>query len=271
MLPYGGQVTEAQLQQFLTPPAAPFADARPLVALSGSEPVAFAQTAEGEGRLDVNQWKGQRLGLLRCMFYRRGHRRAAQEILQAVDADLQERGTDRAMAFDRLDYHFVPCAFLPGTWLHLLVLLGEAGYVARPWNIALDLEQLPAEPLDPPAPGLRTTVEQLPSGVELPAGWIEVFDGDLCVAACKMNCFSEWVNGGLAGQTCYTDGFGVHHAYRGRGLARYCLLHSLWVMRQWGYARATLGALFGNHRALHLYDSVGYREIFTQYVLSRTL
>ena len=53
------------------------------------------------------------------------------------------------LAFDRLDYHFVPSAFLPDIWMHVLALLGEAGYTARPVNIALDLEELPA---GPPAP-----------------------------------------------------------------------------------------------------------------------
>jgi ribosomal protein S18 acetylase RimI-like enzyme len=79
------------------------------------------------------------------------------------------------------------------------------------------------------------------------------------------------VNGDLAGQTCFTDGFGVHHDYRGRGLARYAMLYSLSVMKEWGYRRATLGVKFDNHHALLLYDSVGYRKIFTQYALSRTL
>jgi hypothetical protein len=191
MLPYGGQVSEAQLLQFLAPTGAPFEEARLLVALADGEPVAFAQTAMGEGRGELGQWEGERIGLLRALFYRRGHRQAAQTLLHAVTADLRERGTDRVMAFDRLDYHFVPCAFLPDTWIHVLALLGEAGYTAHPFNIALDIEELPTEPPVLIAEGLRTTVEQLPSGVELPAGWIEIFDCDLVVAACKMNCFSE--------------------------------------------------------------------------------
>ena len=42
-------------------------------------------------------------------------------------------------------------------------------------------------------------------------------------------------------------------------------------MEQWGYTRASLCGNFDNHRALLLYDSLGYRKIFTQYVLSRQL
>lgn len=271
MLPYGGTVTESELLRFFEPPGAPFEDSRLLVALCEGEPVAFAQTADGAGRSEFGQWRGEHVGLLRCMLYRRPARRAAQQLLQAVDADMRTRGMDRVMAFDRLDYHRVPCAFLPDTWMHVVALLGEAGYAARPHSLGLDLEALPKEPPAPPVAGLRIAVEQLPSGVDLPAGWIEVFDGDERVSACKMNCFSEWVNGELAATTCYTDGFGVHDQYRGRGLARHCLLYSLWVMRQWGYTRASLSVDLDNRHALLLYDSLGYRQIFTQYVLSRRL
>jgi len=153
--------------------------------------------------------------------------------------------------------------------MHVLGQLGEAGYDARPVSIALDLEELPEDPPISPIEGLRTHAEQLPSGERLPAGWIEVFDGDRGVAACKVNCFSEWVNGTLAEQTCYIDGFGVDSESRGRGLAHYCMLYALWVMGQWGFNRASLSVAFTNHRALLLYDSLGFRKIFTQYILSR--
>lgn len=271
MLPYRGRLNVSELQRFFRPPGAPFEEPKLLVCLVDGEPVAFAQTAVGEGRHEFGIGVGERVGLLRFFLYRRAHRRAAQALLSAVDDDFRDRGTRQVVAFDRLDYHFLPCTCLPDSWLHVLFLLGEAGYETRPVSIASDLDDLPTDPPDCPVDGLRTQVEQLPSGERLPDGWIEVFDGDERVAATKMNCFAAWLNGLLAEQTAYVDGFGVADEYRGRGLARYCLLYALWVMRQWGFTRASLAAEFANHHALLLYDSLGYRKIFTQYVCTRTL
>jgi GNAT superfamily N-acetyltransferase len=268
MLPYGGQVSAPQLRRSLLPPAAPFREARLHVSLCDGEPVAVAQTAVGETREGEPV---ETVGLLRLCLYDRGHRHAAEAVLAAAHDDLRQRGMSRVVAVDRLDYHFFPCCYLPDRWMHVVGLLGEAGYDVRHTHYLMDLEDCDVGEPACPQPGLRTVVEQLPSGVELPAAWIEVFDGDERVAACKMNCFSEWVNGEAAAHTCYTDAFGVHHDRRGLGLARYILQYSLWALHGWGYRRAHLGVRADNHHALLLYDGLGYRTVMTCYLCSRSL
>lgn len=157
-------------------------------------------------------------------------------------------------------------------------LLQGRGYreVRRFWDMAIDLEEEPAEPAvaietfrEDDARAFHAANEEAfedhwephPESFEKwwerqlgranydPSLWFLVRDGDEVVAIARNE---ERESGG------YVGSLGVRRAWRGRGYGRALLQHSLREFHRRGLTRATLGVDAANPTgATHLYESVG--------------
>jgi putative acetyltransferase len=78
-------------------------------------------------------------------------------------------------------------------------------------------------------------------------------DGNAVVGWCDV--FPAWAH---AVQHCGTLGMGVLAAYRGRGIGRQLLSHTLAAARANGLTRITLEARADNARAIGLYERMGF-------------
>lgn len=63
----------------------------------------------------------------------------------------------------------------------------------------------------------------------------------------------------------WTDPIGTAPSYRKRGLARAIVLEALWKLKSRGIEDAVLGVAESNKIARKLYESIGYRAVYTMY------
>jgi mycothiol synthase len=157
-------------------------------------------------------------------------------------------------------------------------LLGRRGYreVRRFWDMAIELEEEPAEPnvaieafREEDARAFHAANEEAfedhweatPESFETwwerqlgranydPSLWFLIRDGDEVAAIARNE---------LRASGGYVGSLGVRKAWRGRGYGRALLLHSFREFRRRGMTRATLGVDAANPTgATHLYESVG--------------
>jgi GNAT superfamily N-acetyltransferase len=266
-IPYSGAVTPAQFILFLHPPGVDLQHQKIIVAQEKNGITGFAQVAT----VIEKGTPHQETGLIRILLYPRGQRSIGQTLLEAAEHYLKQFNVVQLRALDGLNYYFIPAARLPDRWEHVHALLGFNGYSLKEQGIFMHWRNYTVEEPFCPVPDLKTHIEQLPSGVDLPNLWVEVFRGTQRVGGVKMDCLSYWVNGPEAGYTCYTDAFGVSELERGRGLGRYLLQLALWKMRELGYRHATLDVNIDNYGALLLYAGMGYRRLFTEYLAWKAL
>ena len=70
---------------------------------------------------------------------------------------------------------------------------------------------------------------------------------------------------------CVTLGIGVDENEHRRGIGRYLMERSLFEMRKAGCKHALLGVLESNQPAIALYESMGYRTVYSECSMSREL
>jgi GNAT superfamily N-acetyltransferase len=92
------------------------------------------------------------------------------------------------------------------------------------------------------------------------------------VAGMVLNSFSEKENEQFHFKRGWTDPICVRRPYRLQGLARALIMRSLRVLREQGMTEAALGVDADNpNKALHLYESCGYRPVTKSYTLRKAM
>ena len=170
-------------------------------------------------------------------------------------------------------------------------LFSGRGYreVRRFWDMAIDLDEEPAEPAAPVEPmgedtrGFHAALEEAfedhwenrPESFEAwwerqqqrsnfdPSLWFVIRDGDEVAAAARNEARAD---------SGYVGSLGVRRAWRGRGYGRALLLHSFREFRRRGLEHAALGVDAANATgATRLYESVGMHVALENVVWAKAL
>jgi mycothiol synthase len=92
------------------------------------------------------------------------------------------------------------------------------------------------------------------------------------VAGMVLNSFSEKENEQFHFKRGWTDPICVRRPYRRQGLARALIMRSLRLLREQGMMEAALGVDAENpNKALHLYQSCGYKPVTKSYTLRKAM
>ncbi|NKB71486.1 MAG: GNAT family N-acetyltransferase [Candidatus Latescibacteria bacterium] len=237
-----------------------------LVAREGGEVVGFADMGR---QLEE---KGPACGLIRCLLYEPGQRRAGQALLEEAEAYFRGLGLAQVKAFTQGTYPFFQFGYgaLSQTLGHVHALFGINGYqVARfandglpqGWKMyrrALEKVSCPEAPAadieikiqHPASRGQRPNlaVELCRGGDLLAVGWSSAAESHCLTAAARPLFITDEI------QVIQKDNYG-------RGWGRYLLLRTWWEMQQLGYTQACLGCSLGNYRAHLLYTNLGYEVV----------
>ena len=203
-------------------------------------------------------------GVLRMLWYERGHREAGQALLVAAEEHLRGRELDQIVAFDedlRLPTYHLPHARLTDRWDHVRGLLGINGHVRVSGEVFLDWQDFESpDPGDCPIDAQVRVERRVNRGVR-PNLVVTAHVHEDQVGICTCDCAGEFSRDPRAQDWVFTTWLWVDENLRGRRLGRYLLLRALNEARAEGYVHASISTEWTNYRALLFYGNVGYRAV----------
>ncbi|NPV45824.1 MAG: GNAT family N-acetyltransferase [Armatimonadetes bacterium] len=241
-----------------------------LVALEGDAVVGWAQAA-----VELPERPAEReRGILRALWYARGHRAAGQALLEAAQDHLRDQGVTAVMAFHqdyRHPFYHMGHAYLSDRLEHIHALLGMNGYQRCAGEVYLEWPNFAPGPPGPPPLPVDLVTEWTPGRGRLPGLTLRALQEGRQLGLCINQSCGEYSPAEAAQDGCLTKWLGVEAEAQGRGLGRWLLQTALCELRGAGYRRAVISTSWTNHRACLFYSNCGYRAVDWTYALSREL
>ncbi|MFC1714904.1 GNAT family N-acetyltransferase [Candidatus Poribacteria bacterium] len=213
-------------------------------------------------------------GIIRFLWYERGHRPAGQTLLDFVEEYFHQRSLTRVKAFHQ-DYRY-PIYHLDHTYLsdrlnHIHGLLGLNGYSRIAGEVYLDWPDY-----DPATPSLADVSADVSAEFEeghgkLPGLIIRAHQGKKEIGSCHSVSCGEFSHADDAQYWIFTTGLGVSPGMQGKGLGRYLLQRALQEAKSIGYRHAVISANWKNYRAHVFYGNYGYHVADWTYALAKNL
>lgn len=241
-----------------------------LVALAGSAAVGWTQAAVEP----PEEPQGASRGILRALWYARGHRAAGQALLEAAHGHFRAQGVATIMAFHqdyRHPFYHMGHAYLSDRLEHIHALLGMNGYHRCAGEVYLEWPEFAPEPPGPPPLPVELVTEWNPGRGHLPGLTLRAMQDDRQLGLCVNLSCGEYASAEAAQDGCLTKWLGVDAQAQGQGLGRWLLQTALWELRGAGYRRAVISTSWANHRACLFYSNCGYRAVDWTYAQSREL
>ena len=234
-------------------------------AIVGLVDVAVEGPEEGEE-------KGE--GLIRFMWYERGHRAAGQALLVAAEDYFRQRKLDKVKAFwqdYRYRFYHVEHAHLSDRLDHVHALLGFNGYERMVGEVYLDWPDY--GPLVPAAPEVCADISLSwkPGRGARPGLDVIAHRDEKWTGICHSVSGGEFSDADDAQDWFLTCWLHVAEEVQGKGLGRHLLQRALQEMHDIGYRHAAISTSSENFRAMLFYGNCGYRVVDWTYALGRTL
>jgi len=213
-------------------------------------------------------------GVIRLLWYTRGHRAAGQALLTTAEDHLRQHGARRVMAFHqdyRYPFYHIGHAYLSDRLDHVHALMGINGYRRCAGEIYLEWRD--CEPAPPAAFSLpvELSLEWRPGRGALPGLVVRALrDGQELGVCVNVSC-GEFSRAPEAQEAFLTKWLGVDEAVQGQGLGRHLLQAALRELHGAGYRHAVISTSWTNHRACLFYSNCGYRASDWTYALARDL
>lgn len=237
---------------------------------------------EGDGALgmahvaleSVGEGGGEPRGVIRFLWYARGHRDAGQTLLEAAEAHLRAQGAHSVIAFHqdyRYPFYHIGHAYLSDRLEHIHALFGMNGYGRCAGEVYLRWpDYRPPEPDEPPFP-VDLELEWPQGRGELPGLIVRALRDGEQVGICVNLSLGEYSDAPDAQRAFLTKWLGIEEPAQGVGLGRFLLATALRELHRAGYRDAVISTSWTNHRACLFYSNFGYRANDWTYALSRGL
>jgi GNAT superfamily N-acetyltransferase len=267
--PYEYEVAEDSFRDAICQPVDGLSDQLLLVAMESTQAVAFVHIGKGaaDDGADV-------VGLIRSLILPRGNRGhdAGQALLDAAHEHFIGAGLRSCHIAGRYMYPCTRTGQVRSTWEHICSLLEENDYRRVPGAGWWDVMAWSDMDLSEPTLGIPEMQVKIGGAPLFPD---EPSHGSAPRVTVRVLCSSEEVGGTEADiwhvpywhtnaqDACATMGLGVSENERRRGIGRYLMERSLFEMRKAGCKHALLGVLESNEPAKALYQSMGYKTIYS--------
>ncbi|MGD9496178.1 MAG: GNAT family N-acetyltransferase [Armatimonadota bacterium] len=213
-------------------------------------------------------------GVIRFLWYERGHRAAGQALLQAAESHLRAQGARTVIAFHqdyRYPFYHIGHAYLSDRLEHVHALLGMNGYRRCAGEVYLRWpDYRPPTPGEPPLP-VEVRLEWPAGRGELPGLVVHALRDGEQVGVCVNVSLGEFTAAPAAQRAFLTKWLGVEAPVQGIGLGRFLLATALGELHGAGYRDAVISTSWTNHRACLFYSNFGYRADDWTYALARDL
>jgi len=213
-------------------------------------------------------------GVIRFLWYTRGHRAAGQALLAAAEDHLRRQGARRVTAFHqdyRYPFYHIGHAYLSDRLDHVHALMGINGYERCAGEIYLEWRDYePAPPAASPFP-IDLSLDWTPGRGALPGLVVHALrDGQELGVCVNVSC-GEFSRAPEAQEAFLTKWLGVDEEVQGQGLGRHLLQAALRELHGAGYRHAVISTSWTNYRACLFYSNFGYRASDWTYALARDL
>ena len=88
-----------------------------------------------------------------------------------------------------------------------------------------------------------------------------LYDKDVLLGELRVKYESSDMNFAVRGKRAYLFAFRIRKGFRNKGYGTYLLKSVLSLLKESGYSEFTVGVEDGNFRAIHMYQSLGFREL----------
>lgn len=240
------------------------------VAREGRSLLGFVHVAMERARKD----RPEKRGMIRFLWYRRGHRAAGESLRTTAEKYVRARGAGRIVAFPRHFrypfYHFTN-AFLSEHLDHVQAVLSFSGYRRVNGEVFLDWPDF--EPASPTRPGMEmeVRVEERAGRGRRPGVRVSAHREGKQLGECVCVSAAEWHEYKEAHDWIFTNWLGVERWVQGQGVGRYLLQRALREAHRLGYRHAAISTGWKNHRAYGFYSNHGYHMVDWTYQMERPL
>lgn len=217
---------------------------------------------------------GSERGVIRFLWYDRGHREAGQALLAAAEECLRERGIAQIEAFPqeyRYPFYHLRAAYLSVRLDQVEALLQFNGYRRVRGEVFLDWPDYAPRPPGSAPVFAAISLEWVQGRGARPGLHLRAHHKEKQIAECVCVSCGEYSEADAAQDWLFTTWLGVDDAFQGKGLGRYLLERALEEMHGVGYRHAVISAAWDNCRAFLFYSNFGYHVVDWTYGLSREL
>lgn len=246
-----------------------------LVAKSGGRVVGFIHVGIGyEPDESAPQANQANHGIVRFLWYARGHRTAGQALLDAAHEHFREQEMSRAEAFHnffRYPFYHLNHAYLSDRLDQVRALLQFNGYELSRGEVFLDwADYEPFEPATSEVP-IEISLDWQQKGGARPSLVIHAHRDGQEIGECVCASCGEFSRDAAAQDWLFVNWLGVNDEYQGRGLGRHLLQRAMKEMYAVGYRHAAISTEWRNYRAFVFYSNYGFRVVDWTYALAREL
>ena len=214
------------------------------------------------------------VGIIRFLYYERGHRAAGQALLDAAETYFRDHQIASVQAFmQRYRYAFY-CfshSYLSNSLDQVEALLGFNDYTKIGGEVFLDWTDYTPDPPDPIDLSFEVKLEWKQGRGRLPGLIARAMQDDEQLGQCFSPSCGEYSNADEVQNWLFTEWLGVNEEVQGRGLGRYLLQYVRQAMHAMGYRHAGISTSWVNYRAFQFYSNYGYRVSDWTYAWAREL
>lgn len=201
-------------------------------------------------------------GYIRFLWYQRGHRRAGQALLSAVENRFRKKEIRTVQAFAQ-EYTY-PCYHLKPAYLsdrlgHVQALLAFEGYRRARGEVFLDWVDFEHQISARPRADTKVSTKKLDGAGPRPDIQVVAHVRDEIVGTCDCMSLAARTDADEARDWIFTTWLGVEEEHQGKGLGRLLLNRALHEAYALGYRHAAISTASDNHKACLFYSNIGYR------------
>jgi GNAT superfamily N-acetyltransferase len=229
------------------------------IARDGNAIVGFVHT--GVGPKEEGE---EERGVIRFLWYERGHRAAGQALLEAAESDLRHKGMSRIEAIRSADKYFfyhVSSAYLSDHLEHVQALLKMNSYQTVGGEVVLDWPNYAPSAPAPSGVEAEVTLEWSPGKGRLPYLKVKAWRDGEQIGVCESVSCGQVTDAEAAQDWLFVGWLHVNDDLRGKGLGLYLLQRNLQEMHRVGYRHVCISTSWVNHRALLFYSNHGFHQV----------
>ncbi|MCH8292848.1 GNAT family N-acetyltransferase [Candidatus Poribacteria bacterium] len=240
------------------------------VAREGSTILGFVHVAiELSEKLDAVD-----VGVIRFLWYERGHRVAGQALLDAAEEYFRQRNLNRVMAFPqsyRYQFYHFANAFLSDHLDGVQALLAFNGYERRGGEVFLDWPNYNKIVVTPSEVSADISVEWNEGRGTRDGSIVRAHKDGEEIGACISLSGGEYSQVAEVQDWLFVISLWITEPFQGKRLGIHLLQRSLQEMRDAGYRHASISTSLTNYRAFLFYSNCGFHVVDWTYGFSREL